>query len=31
MATQIQIDSMITVGSLAEKLEIPVTKLIGAI
>lgn len=29
MAKQIQIDSMITVGSLAEKLEIPVTKLIG--
>ncbi len=29
MATQIQIDNMITVGSLAEKLEIPVTKLIG--
>ena len=29
MAKQIQIDNMITVGSLAEKLEIPVTKLIG--
>ncbi len=29
MAKQIQIDGMITVGSLAEKLEIPVTKLIG--
>ncbi len=29
MAKQIQIDSMITVGSLAEKLDIPVTKLIG--
>ncbi len=29
MAKQIQIDGMITVGSLAEKLEIPATKLIG--
>lgn len=29
MAKQIQIDSMITVGNLAEKLEIPVSKLIG--
>lgn len=29
MAKQIQVDGMITVGSLAERLEIPVTKLIG--
>lgn len=29
MAKQIEIDSMVTVGMLAEKLEIPVTKLIG--
>ena len=29
MAKEIQIDSMITVGSLAESLDIPVTKLIG--
>jgi translation initiation factor IF-2 len=29
MAKEIQIDSMITVGSLAEKLDLPVTKLIG--
>ncbi|MCA9323714.1 translation initiation factor IF-2 [Candidatus Saccharibacteria bacterium] len=29
MAKEIQIDSMITVGTLAEKLDIPATKLIG--
>lgn len=29
MAQQIQIDGMITVGDLAEKLDLPVTKLIG--
>jgi translation initiation factor IF-2 len=29
MSKQIEIDSMVTVGALAEKLELPVTKLIG--